>query len=107
MSPSLSFRSWLCLLALLVAGVVGCGVDNPGNWPAEKVSAYLADHFEITDVVLTPTADGFSGTGKRADGETLNISVTMVPEKSEFRWDAKGDRGFVEEGDFALVSPNG
>ena len=96
--------SWM-LLMLLMGLTLGCAGDNPGTWTAEKVSAHLADRLEITDVKLSATENGFSGTGLRADGETLDLKITQDPEKLEMRWDVKGDRGFVEEGSYGFVTP--
>ena len=62
----------------------------------------MAESLELTNVTLSPTERGLEGSGVRSDGETLTLLVTQHPEQSEIRWDARGDRGFVEEGRFQL-----
>ncbi len=68
------------LSVLLVLGSVlcsGCSQDNPGTWPRDKVSAKVMESLQMTEVTLSPDpAGGFSGTGKRADGEMLTLTVT-------------------------------
>ena len=94
------------LSALLVLGSLlcsGCSQDNPGTWPRDRVSAKVMESLQMTEVTLSPDpAGGFSGTGKRADGETLTLTVTQDAATHRISWDAKGDRGFVEDGYFEL-----
>jgi hypothetical protein len=99
-------KSWnlagfiLSLTCLLMGG---CGRDNPGKWPATRVATQVAKSLEIEGGLTLETSSGtLVGTGKRADGELLSVTVTQHPEKNEIRWEAKGDRGFVETGYYAL-----
>jgi hypothetical protein len=90
-----------CLAFLAFSTLAGCG-DNPGKWPVEKVSQKVAESLELSEVSLSATERGLEGSGLRADGETVSLVVTQHPDLGEIRWDAKGDRGFVEEGYFQL-----
>lgn len=87
---------------LLIVSLSGCRKDNPGNWPAERVSAKVSESLQLSEFSLSLTANGLEGNGKRADGETLTVVVTQHPDTNEIRWTAKGDRGSVEEGSFQL-----
>ena len=94
------FTGLLVLVGLLILG--GCR-DNPGTWGAEKVSTKIAASLELSDVTLSPRPEGgFSGSGKRADGETITFTISQDAEAHRMSWDAKGDRGFVEEGFYEL-----
>jgi hypothetical protein len=89
---------WLSILSLIA---VGCReASHPGNWNADRVSNYLSERLEASEMKLEPTGKGFQGTAKRADGETLTIDVSQFPARQEFNWTVNGDRGFVEEGFF-------
>ncbi len=93
-----------CLLLGLWACSIGCNRKNPGTWSADKVAAHLSEQLQASDVQLESTPSGFTGTGMRADGETLTIVVAQDPANQEFRWDVKGDRGFVEDGSYGFVT---
>ena len=88
-------------LSLYLLTLVGCG-PNPGQWPQEKVAAHLSESLELQDVSLTKTAEGYNGSGMRSDGEKLTFTVTQDPTARKISWDAKGDRGFVEQGSFQI-----
>lgn len=90
----------LLLSGLLILG--GCR-DNPGTWGAEQVTTKIAASLELSDVTLSPRPEGgFAGSGKRADGETITFTISQNAEAHRMSWDAKGDRGFVEEGFYEL-----
>jgi hypothetical protein len=77
---------------------IGCA-DNPGTWPLPKVEAKLTESLQLSDVNMEAAPDGgFTGTGKSAEGETISFSVKQDAAARRISWDAKGDRGFVEEG---------
>jgi hypothetical protein len=97
-SPFLGKALVFCLFVALISG---CR-DNPGKWPPEKVSTKIAESLELSDVSLSAVDGKLQGSGVRSDGETVSVTVTQHPESGEIRWDAKGDRGFVEEGYFQL-----
>ncbi|HAC91335.1 MAG TPA: hypothetical protein DCF63_12015 [Planctomycetaceae bacterium] len=88
--------------SLLLVSLTGCRKDNPGKWPAERVTAKVAESLQLSEFSLSPATNGLEGSGKRADGETLKVVVTLHPDTSEIRWNAKGDRGFEEEGSYQL-----
>ena len=82
--------------------LIGCR-DNPGKWPQPKVQAKIQENLELVEATLTPSpSGGFQGSGKRADGETVTFTITQDPAASRMQWDAKGDRGFVEDGFYEL-----
>lgn len=93
-------------MKLLVVGVMllpclGCK-DNPGLWGEEKVKAQIIKSLEMDDLTLTANeGGGFTGTGMRGE-ETLTIEITQDAEASRLSWDAKGDRGFIEDGYYEL-----
>jgi hypothetical protein len=91
----------MLLVCLTLLGLCGCK-ENPGKWAPAKVSTEVGARLEITGLVLTPSTKGLEGSGKRSDGETITVIVTQDANLGEIRWDAKGDRGFVEEGNFSL-----
>lgn len=93
---TLKFGTCLFVLCCLIA--TGCR-DNPGKWPAEKVEGQIMRSLELVEIIQSDkNPDGFTINGKRSDGETLTITITQDPENSRMSWDAKGDRGFVEQG---------
>lgn len=80
----------------------GCA-DNPGKWGADKVSAKVSESLELSDVTITASdGGGFTGSGTRSDGETVTFTITQDAEAHRMSWDAKGDRGFVEDGYYEL-----
>lgn len=86
----------VCLL------LVGCG-DNPGNWPEERVKAKIQEKLELVEVSISERQEGgFEGSGKRADGETVEFEISQNPDEHQMSWEATGDRGFVEEGFYEL-----
>ena len=91
--------------SMLVVGLlvtVGCG-QNPGTWGAEKVTAKIAASLELSGVAVTPRPEGgFVGSGMRADGEKIEFTISQDAEAHRMSWDAKGNRGFVEEGFYEL-----
>ncbi|NND96003.1 MAG: hypothetical protein HKN47_01590, partial [Pirellulaceae bacterium] len=67
----------ICALVLLVVSL-GCRGDNPGTWTNDKVSAKMMESLNLTEITLSPDpSGGFSGTGKRADGETITVTVNQ------------------------------
>jgi hypothetical protein len=98
---SLNYLGSGCLaLAILLAG---CAADNPGTWSQDKLEAKVMESLELTEIALVPKPEGgYDGTGKRADGETLTFTLTQDATAHRFSWNAKGDRGFVEEGYYEL-----
>lgn len=88
-------------MLVVVCGLVGCK-ENPGTWPQDKVSAKISESLELVEVTLTPATGGFEGSGKREDGETVTFTITQDPAASKMSWDAKGDRGFIEDGFYEL-----
>jgi len=100
--PSWNFGRSVSLLTLtVVLGLCGCK-DNPAKWPTDRVASEVAERLELTGLSLTSTVNGLEGTGQRSDGETVSVIVSLQPETSQFTWEAKGDRGFVEEGYYQL-----
>lgn len=80
----------------------GCR-ENPGKWPQDKVQSKIMESLELVEATLTPNpAGGFQGSGKRDDGETVSFTITQDPAASRMQWDAKGDRGFIEDGFYEL-----
>lgn len=88
------------LLAVLF-GLSGCK-ENPAKWPNDRIAEKVSESLDTTGLTLTATEKGLEGTGKREDGESVDVIVTLHPESSEIRWNAQGDRGFIEEGKFQL-----
>lgn len=91
----------MLIVCLFVVCCVGCR-DNPGKWSPEKVSAKVAESLELSEFSLSKSDGKLQGSGIRDDGQTVSVTVTQHPESGEIRWDAKGDRGFFEEGYFQL-----
>jgi hypothetical protein len=95
------FKLILLILGLSV-GLTGCQ-DNPGTWQEPKVKVKVMENLELTEATLTPLLEGgFEGSGKRADGETVTFTITQDADAHRMSWDAKGDRGFVEDGFYEL-----
>ncbi len=96
-------KSKLILLFLgLCIGLLGCR-ENPGKWSADQVKVKIMESLELNNVTLTPLpTGGFSGIGQRADGETLTFTILQDAAAHRMSWDAKGDRGFVEDGFYEL-----
>ncbi|MBX3420509.1 MAG: hypothetical protein KF752_03025 [Pirellulaceae bacterium] len=92
----------VCLCGCAILAMSGCRQDNPGSWPVERVTAKVAESLGLSDLNLQNTERGLEGTGKRADGELLKLTVTQHPDEHAIRWEATGDRGFVEEGSYQL-----
>lgn len=94
-------KSLVSLLLLSAVGLSGC-TDNPGTWSEQKVASQIEESLELVESSLTKVDGGFEGTGKRSDGETLTFTIQQDPDASRMSWDAKGDRGFVEDGFYEL-----
>lgn len=82
--------------------LVGCKKDNPGTWPVEKVTQKVIESLQLSELELNKSEKGFEGTGKRSDGESFSVQITQDPSSSMISWDAKGDRGTNEIGNFRL-----
>ena len=85
---------------LLAISLSGCGGDNPGSWPVDKVQAQVMKAANLNEIELSPggSAGVLTGTGKDEGGETFQITVTQNAETKQFDWEAKGDRGSNQEG---------
>ncbi len=91
------------LLCVSLIGLFGGCADNPGTWPQPKLEAKVKESLELTQIALTAQSEGgYTGTGTRADGETLNVTVAQDADAHRISWEAKGDRGFVEDGYYEL-----
>jgi len=89
-------------MLLVAACFFGCAKENPGLWGKDKVEAQVKKSLELDEVSLEPrTEGGFSGSGKR-EKETIQVTVKQDAASSRMEWDAKGDRGFVEQGYYEL-----
>ncbi|GAB5403365.1 MAG: hypothetical protein Aurels2KO_15960 [Aureliella sp.] len=88
-------------LALLCLVLTGCR-ENAGTWGEEKVKDKIIEKLELTDATLEPAESGFTGSGKREDGETVSFTIEQDPETGRMSWDAQGDRGFFEDGYYEL-----
>ncbi len=93
-----------CLCASLFVLCAGCRKDNPGLWQAAQVKAQIAESLEMTNVeVKANTTDGgFEGTGMRG-AEKITFKITQDPNAFRMSWEARGDRGFFEDGYYELV----
>ncbi|MEM7474409.1 MAG: hypothetical protein AAF483_05395 [Planctomycetota bacterium] len=108
MNPWKATNSTALVLGMIIFAMSGCNlrpVDNPGEWAVERVTTKMEERCEATEVELTKTAEGFEGTGKRADGETLKIEVTQDAEAQRLDWKVTGDRGFFDEGFRENIKP--
>lgn len=85
------------ILALCLSG---CGSDNPGTWPVDKIQAQVMKGANLTEVTLNPSGElgAISGTGKDAHGETYQSTVRQDADAKQINWDAKGDRGTILDG---------
>ncbi len=82
------------LSACLVLCVAGC--FNPATWDKDKVAQDMKEqwaNYKVTEVTLSPTADGFEGTAKIEGGETLKINLKKDVAKKSIRGTGVGDRG--------------
>ena len=83
-------RAWV--IALLF--VAGC--FNPANWDKDQVGKDIKEQwakYNITEVSLSPVADGFEGTAKSAEGETFKIKLKKDSAKKSISGTGIGDRG--------------
>ena len=79
----------------------GCQqASHPGNWDEAMVEEKLKEKMALTSIDLTPTADGFEGTGTYADGEETEITVTQAGQRLDY--DGKGNRGSNETGFYVV-----
>ncbi len=93
---------FMCLLLFSCIGLTGCA-ENPGKWGPEKLQVEISERLELVEAEVQPAEEGgYHGTGKRQDGEVVAFTITQQPEKGRMSWDAKGDRGFVEDGYYEL-----
>ena len=103
LSKKFAISGWLLLSLVLV----GCQ-DNPGTWPKEKLAEHVKDSLnrqglEMSEVTLTEQeGGGYSGVGKVADGEKLQLTVTQDADAHRLTWEAKGDRGSILDGSYEL-----
>lgn len=90
----------LATLVILALCLSGCGTDNPGTWPVDKVEAQVIKGAELSEITLSPGVEAgvLTGTGKDASGETYQITVKQDADAKQINWEAKGDRGTTLDG---------
>jgi hypothetical protein len=73
--------------------LLGCNTFDPSKWNQEQVAKEITEQWKLSDVSLSPSAGGFSGSGKTADGETFEITVKMDTANKSVIYAGKGNRG--------------
>lgn len=103
------FAVWSCRRsmftgALLLMCVGGCNQPHPGTWTETQVEAKIQQKMSLAEIDLQPAADAgkLTGTGKNADGETFDLTVTQDVDGMRLDYEAEGDRGSIESGTFSL-----
>jgi hypothetical protein len=97
----MSFTSTMLAVAMISALCLsGCGADNPGTWPIDKVETQVMKGAKLTKIALSPSGEAgvITGTGKDETGETYQITVKQDADAKQIDWDAKGDRGTTLDG---------
>ena len=95
------------LLVCLSVGVIGCGND-PGSLSKGEVEDKLKAELKLKSLTLAPLPEGgFEGTGDRADGRTVKITVTQKPEERSLWYSAKDEKGEFRAGGFKSFAVGG
>lgn len=83
---------WLVAITLLF--IAGC--FNPSTWDKDRVAKDIKEQwakYDVTEVALSPAADGFEGTAKDSRGETFKIKLKKDTAKKSISGTGFGDRG--------------
>lgn len=118
-APSFNLRDTMNLrniiaIALLSLVLVGCNrVDNPAAWSQAqletKLKETLKSEFQVslTELTLTKSDSGYSGTAKNASGETYKVAINNDVANKKVAYKLDSDRGDHIEGDYtaAPVAP--
>ncbi len=87
------------LFSLVLSLAPGCNRGgNPGTWDEAKVEQYMMEKMELESVDLSPSGDGFEGTGTNTYGETYELKITQQASGKRLDYEATGDRGTNETG---------
>ena len=90
------------IILLSMFSLPGCNQSNPGNWDEATVEIKLKDKMNLESLDLSPTEDGYSGSGTDAEGESFELKVTQDATAKELKYVAEGNRGAIEEGAIAF-----
>lgn len=102
----MNFRHCLAI-ALVSLTLVGCNrVDNPAAWSQAqletKLKETLKDRFQVnvTEMTLTKSDGGYTGTAKNSTGETYTVAITNDAANKRVAYKLDSDRGDHIEGDY-------
>ncbi len=85
---------WICsLLIASVLCVAGCNDFNPGKWSQQEVADDMKMQFKLTEITLSPSEGGFTGTAKDGSGESFKVTVKQDPIAKKSSYVLNGDRG--------------
>ena len=102
----------LCAVALLTLAVVGCNrVENPATWSQAQLETKLKETLNsefkvnLSELSLTKSDSGYTGTAKTASGETYKVAVTNDAANRKVAYKFESDRGDHIEGDYVAAQP--
>lgn len=92
----------LSVMLVLVA-LAGCP-QNPATMTQSQVEGLLKETLSLKEVAITPnaTGDGFSGTGKAADGTNVKLTVTQDAKARKLSYSSENDSGDIDSGSVQL-----
>lgn len=93
---------WL-MLVFVFLGLAGCP-QNPATMTQSQVEGLLKETLSLKEVTITPnaTGDGFSGTGKAADGTNVKLTVTQDAKARKLSYSSENDSGDIDSGSVQL-----
>lgn len=97
----------LLAIAIMSLAFVGCNrVDNPAAWSQAQLETKLKDtlktQFQVTlsELTLTKSDSGYTGTAKNSTGETYKVAITNDAANKSVAYKLDSDRGDHIEGDY-------
>jgi hypothetical protein len=97
------------LAVILAAGLCGCAND-PVSMGRSEIEARLAEKLNLRDVSLAAApAGGYTGTGRKADGTAVTITVTQKKDEQSLWYSAVDEKGELSAGgmkDIAFLGVN-
>ena len=102
----MNFRNILGLTLVSLA-IAGCNrVENPAAWSQSQLEAKLKEtlstqfQVSLTEIALTKSDMGYSGTAKNATGENYKVVIVNDAANQMVTYKLDSDRGDHIEGDY-------
>jgi hypothetical protein len=86
-------------IAMIMPTLPGCSQKNPGAMNKAEVEAFMKDRLKLSEISLTDKGEGaFSGTGKKNNGSSYSLEVTLDEKGRRIEWKTTDEKGVVGGG---------